>query len=90
MMLEALEYLKPREKDIIIKIYNFYIFASYKKNIQSHSILRKCDFEDLKELKFLEEIFNEIKFIPTGGINNENKDNYLALNNVLAVGSTNI
>ena len=43
-----------------------------------------------KSLKFLDEIFNEIKFIPTGGINNENKDNYLALNNVIAVGSTNI
>ena len=43
-----------------------------------------------KSLRFLEEIFNEIKFIPTGGINNENKGNYLALNNVLAVGSTNI
>ena len=43
-----------------------------------------------KSLKFLEEIFNEIKFIPTGGINNENKDNYFALDNVIAVGSTNI
>ena len=43
-----------------------------------------------KSLNFLDEIFNEIKFVPTGGINNENKDNYLALNNVIAVGSTNI
>ena len=44
----------------------------------------------VKSLEFLEEIFNEIKFIPTGGINNENKDNYFALDNVIAVGSTNI
>ena len=44
----------------------------------------------VKSLKFLEEIFNEIKFIPTGGINNENKDNYFSLENVIAVGSTNI
>tara|TARA_Y100001970_G_scaffold293500_1_gene440759 strand:- start:7304 stop:7855 length:552 start_codon:yes stop_codon:yes gene_type:complete len=40
-------------------------------------------------LKFLDEIFNEIKFIPTGGINQENMDSYFAINNVIAVGSTN-
>ena len=42
----------------------------------------------VNSLKFLDEIFNEIKFIPTGGINHENMDSYFALNNVIAVGST--
>ena len=42
----------------------------------------------INSLNFLGEIFNEIKFIPTGGINQENMDSYLALNNVIAVGST--
>ena len=40
-------------------------------------------------LKFLEEIFNDIRFIPTGGISGENMDDYFALDNVIAVGSTN-
>ena len=39
-------------------------------------------------LKFLDEIFNEISFIPTGGIHRENMDSYFAINNVIAVGST--
>ena len=42
----------------------------------------------VNSLNFLGEIFNEIKFIPTGGINQENMDSYFALNNVIAVGST--
>ena len=43
-----------------------------------------------KSLKFLDEIFNDIKFIPTGGINRENMSSYFELNNVLAIGSTSI
>jgi 2-dehydro-3-deoxyphosphogluconate aldolase/(4S)-4-hydroxy-2-oxoglutarate aldolase len=39
-------------------------------------------------LKFLDEIFNEISFIPTGGIHRENMDSYFAIDNVIAVGST--
>ncbi len=42
----------------------------------------------IKSLKFLHEIFDEINFIPTGGINNENFASYLNLKNVVAVGST--
>ena len=42
--------------DLKVKIYNFYIWASNKKNKQSHSILRKCEFEDLRELNLLKEI----------------------------------
>ena len=39
-------------------------------------------------LKFLNEIFENIKFIPTGGITNENALSYLALDNVIAVGAS--
>ena len=42
----------------------------------------------VKSLKFLNEIFDDINFIPTGGINNENLISYLNLDNVVAVGST--
>ena len=54
--------------DLKVKIYDFYIYASHKKNKQSHSILRKCDFEDLKELKFLKKISltNKILFFDCG------------------------
>ena len=43
-----------------------------------------------ESLKFLEEIFTEIMFIPTGGINRNNMSNYFKINNVIAVGSTSI
>jgi len=39
-------------------------------------------------LKFFNEIFRDILFIPTGGVNKDNCDSYLQENNVLAVGST--
>lgn len=48
---------KRLKEKIKIKIYSFNIWASHKKNKQSHSILRKCDFEDLQELKLIEKIF---------------------------------
>ena len=38
---------------IIIKIYNFFVFASNRKNQMSHSLLRKCDFEDIQEIKLI-------------------------------------
>ena len=47
------------------------------------------EMEGANSLKFLEEIFNDIRFIPTGGISGENMDDYFALDNVIAVGSTN-
>ena len=40
-------------------------------------------------LNFLKEIFSDISFIPTGGINSENYNSYIKLTNVIAVGSTN-
>ena len=42
----------------------------------------------VKSLEFLHDIFDDIKFIPTGGINKENFKFYLDLANVIAVGST--
>ncbi len=54
---------KKLTHDLKVKIFNFYIFASYKKNKQSYSILRKCDFEDQKELKFIKEISLEKKIL---------------------------
>jgi len=40
-------------KDIKVKIYNFFVWCSFRKNKMSHSIIRKCDFEDLKELNLI-------------------------------------
>ena len=42
----------------------------------------------ISSLKFFNEIFQDISFIPTGGVNIDNCDLYLKENNVLAVGST--
>ncbi len=42
----------------------------------------------IKSLEFLYEVFENIKFIPTGGITLENYAAYLKLPNVICVGST--
>ncbi len=39
-------------------------------------------------LKVYRSVFSDIKFIPTGGITNENALSYLALDNVMAVGAS--
>ena len=41
-----------------------------------------------KSLKFIYEIFKDIKFIPTGGVTLQNYKTYLELPNVISVGST--
>ena len=41
-----------------------------------------------KSLEFIYEIFEDIKFIPTGGITLQNYKTYLELPNVISVGST--
>ena len=38
---------------LIVSIYNFKFYASNNRNKTSYSVLRKCDFEDLQELKIL-------------------------------------
>ena len=40
-------------------------------------------------LKYFSDIFQNVKFIPTGGINKNNIQSYLDLPNVIGVGSTN-
>ena len=40
-------------------------------------------------LKYFSDIFQNVKFIPTGGINKDNIQSYLDLPNVIGVGSTN-
>tara|TARA_A100001011_G_scaffold144384_1_gene152539 strand:- start:173 stop:1078 length:906 start_codon:yes stop_codon:yes gene_type:complete len=50
-------------RDLKVKIHNFYIWASFKKNKQSHSILRKCDFEDLQEFNLIEKIYSRKKIL---------------------------
>ncbi len=39
-------------------------------------------------LSAVSSIFRDVKFCPTGGVNQQNKDEYLALSNVFAVGGT--
>lgn len=43
-------------QDLIVDIYNFKVFASYKKNKTSHALLKKCDFDDKTELLLIENI----------------------------------
>ena len=42
----------------------------------------------VKTLNQFKDVFYDVIFIPTGGINHMNKDSYLKLDNVLGVGST--
>lgn len=41
-------------------------------------------------LRAYEKVYKDIKFIPMGGVNAQNKDEYLKLSNVIAVGGSNI
>jgi FkbM family methyltransferase len=43
-------------QDLIVNIYDFKVYASYKKNNTSHALLRKCDFDDQTELSILENV----------------------------------
>lgn len=45
-------------------------------------------FGGVKALKLYGQIFSDVTFCPTGGINQENYQDYLALKNVLAVGGS--
>jgi FkbM family methyltransferase len=50
-------------KDLIIKIYNFKIFGSIKKNRTSHFLLKKCEFGDYHELKTIKKFSNRDKIL---------------------------
>jgi 2-dehydro-3-deoxyphosphogluconate aldolase/(4S)-4-hydroxy-2-oxoglutarate aldolase len=45
-------------------------------------------FGGIKALKTYGAIFSQAKFCPTGGINGENANDFLQLNNVLSVGGS--
>ena len=47
--------------DIIIKIYNFYIFGSINKNKTSYFLLKKCEFGDFHELSVIEKFSKKNK-----------------------------
>ena len=53
---------------IITKIYNFKIYASVNKNKASHSILKKCDFDDQHEIGIINKIsnINKVFFLDCG------------------------
>ena len=54
--------------DIIVNIFNFKVYASYKKNKTSHALLRKCGFDDVTELNIINKISQskEILFLDCG------------------------
>ncbi len=51
------------DQNIIVNIYNFKVFASYKKNNTSHALLRKCDFDDITELSLLKSLSKKKKIV---------------------------
>ena len=44
--------------DIIIKIYNFKVFGSIKKNLTSYFLLKKCEFGDYQEINTIKRLSN--------------------------------
>ncbi len=54
--------------DIILTIYNFRVFGSYKKNKTSYYLLKKCDFGDNHEINTIKKLSfnNKILFIDCG------------------------
>ena len=56
------------EGSIITNIYNFKIYTSTNKNKASHSILKKCDFDDQHEIKIINKIsnINKVFFLDCG------------------------
>ena len=56
--------------DLIIKIYNFKIFGSIKKNETSYFLLKKCEFGDYEELQTIKKLSEnkkspDISFVST-------------------------
>ena len=49
--------------DLIIKINNFKVFASIKKNKTSYFLLKKCGFEDYHELNTIKKISNKKRIL---------------------------
>ena len=49
--------------DLIIKIYNFKIFGSIKKNKTSYFLLKKCEFGDYEELQTIKKFSEKKKLL---------------------------
>jgi len=49
--------------EIKIKIYNFNLLLSVKKNSTSHFLLKKCDFSEIREINFIKKISKDYKII---------------------------
>ena len=50
----------------------------------------KSEFGEQRYFKIAETIYKDLYFIPTGGINKKNMNDFLDLNNVICVGMTNV
>ena len=51
------------KNDIILRIYNFKIFGSIKKNVTSYFLLKKCEFGDYHELNTIKKISNKNRIL---------------------------
>tara|TARA_Y100001970_G_scaffold276402_1_gene379057 strand:- start:3385 stop:4299 length:915 start_codon:yes stop_codon:yes gene_type:complete len=54
--------------DLIIKIYNFKVFGSIRKNETSYFLLKKCEFGDIEELETIKKLSkkNKLLFLDCG------------------------
>ena len=54
--------------DLIIKIYNFRVFGSIRKNETSYFLLKKCEFGDTEELETIKKLSkkNKLLFLDCG------------------------
>ena len=50
-------------RDIIIKIYNFYVYGSTNKNKTSYFLLKKCEFGDFHEFNIIKKYSNKSKIL---------------------------
>ncbi len=87
--LKMMEYAKANKIDYIPGVSSpSEIMTAIESNFNLLKFFHAEQNGGVKTVNFLTEIFDGIKFIPTGGINNNNYDSYINIKNVLAVGST--
>ena len=53
---------------LVVKIQNFYVLSSHKKNKASYSLIQKCDFFDVAEIQLIKRVskINQIFFVDCG------------------------
>ncbi len=64
------------------------ILMAYEAGFRELKLFPAALAGGVKFLKAVSSVFQEVKFCPTGGVNAENRLEYLALENVIAVGGT--